>query len=96
VRVVALAEPVTNWVFTPHAKMEMARRSIGEQTVMDVLARPEQRHSVRTGREVLQSRLVLDGANYIVRVFVDTDRVPAEVVTVYRSSKIAKYWRPNP
>jgi uncharacterized protein YuzE len=32
----------------------------------------------------------LDGRRYVVRVFVDIDRVPAEVVTVYRSSKIAK------
>ena len=88
--------PVTDWVLTSHAKAEMARRSISEQTVMDVLSRPEQRHSVRMGREVLQSRIVLEGAHYIVRVFVDTDRIPAEVVTVYRSSKIAKYWRHNP
>lgn len=30
---------------------------------------------------------------FIIRVFVDTNRSPAEVVTAYRSSKIAKYWR---
>ena len=30
---------------------------------------------------------------YLVRVFVDIDREPAEVVTVYRTSKIGKYWR---
>jgi hypothetical protein len=30
---------------------------------------------------------------YLVRVFVDVDRTPAEVVTVYRTSKMAKYWR---
>jgi hypothetical protein len=29
---------------------------------------------------------------YLVRVFVDVDRQPAEVVTVYRTSKIYKYW----
>jgi len=63
---------------------------------MDVLAHPEQRYFVRPGREVLQSRLVMDGANYIVRVFVDTDRNPTDVVTVYRSSKIAKYWKASP
>jgi len=91
-----MAEPVANWVFTSHAKTEMARRSINEQTAVDVLARPEQRHFVRTGREVFQSRVMMNGNSYIVRVFVDTDRNPAEVVTVYRSSKIAKYWRPAP
>jgi len=30
---------------------------------------------------------------YLVRVFVDMDRHPAEIVTVYRTSKVSKYWR---
>lgn len=30
---------------------------------------------------------------YLVRVVVDIDREPAEVVTAYRTSKISKYWR---
>lgn len=30
---------------------------------------------------------------YILRVFVDMDRDPVEVVTVYRTSKLSKYWR---
>jgi hypothetical protein len=29
----------------------------------------------------------------LLRVFVDVDRDPPEVVTVYRTSKIEKYWR---
>ena len=29
---------------------------------------------------------------YLIRVVVDIDRHPAEVVTVYRTSKIPKYW----
>ena len=33
------------------------------------------------------------GQEYLVRVFVDIDRDPAELVTVYRTSKIGKYWR---
>ncbi|GAG48402.1 unnamed protein product, partial [marine sediment metagenome] len=30
--------------------------------------------------------------SYLIRVFVDGDRKPAEVVTAYRTSKIDKYW----
>lgn len=30
---------------------------------------------------------------YLVRIVVDVDRKPAEVVTVYRTTKMAKYWR---
>jgi hypothetical protein len=35
----------------------------------------------------------IDKKTYLVRVFVDVDRRPAEVVTVYRTSKMEKYWR---
>lgn len=42
---------------------------------------------------MLQSRIELKGRIYLVRVFVDIDRVPPEVVTAYRTSKIEKYWR---
>ncbi len=90
-----MAKPFDNWVLTPHAIVEMQRRGIDEQTVAHVLAQPEQRTSVRAGREVAQSRMTIEGTVYIVRVFVDTDRVPAEVVTVYRTSKVAIYWRPS-
>jgi hypothetical protein len=91
-----MAEPVRQYLITPHAAFEMGRRRVVERIVQGVLAAPEQRHSVRAGRDVLQSRIVFDGKTYLVRVFVDVDRSPAEVVTVYRTSRIAKYWRAAP
>jgi len=30
---------------------------------------------------------------YLLRVFVDMDREPPKVVTVYRTNKIRKYWK---
>jgi hypothetical protein len=30
---------------------------------------------------------------HLLRVFVDIDRQPAEVVTAYRTSKVEKYWK---
>lgn len=60
---------------------------------MEILAAPEQRESIRVGRDVLQSRVMIGETQYLVRVFVDADRMPAEAVTVYRTSKVAKYWR---
>jgi hypothetical protein len=71
----------------------MERRGVDETVVRRVLAAPEQRESVRLGRDVLQSRIEIDKKTYLVRVFVDVDRRPAEVVTSYRTSKIEKYWR---
>jgi len=86
---------VPNYVLTEHALFEMKRRGIGEEVLREVLVSPEQTSDVRPGRVVLQSRVLMGDPpkRYLVRVFVDIDREPAEVVTVYRTSKLGKYWR---
>jgi hypothetical protein len=83
-------------VLTPHASTELRRRGLDEAIVRQVLAAPQQRRIARDGRDVLRSRLEIGGKQYLIRVFVDVDRSPAEVVTVYRTSKIAKYWSGEP
>ena len=74
----------------------MRRRGFDEDILRIVLASPEQRVEIRTDRVVLQSKVAMEGRTYLVRVFVDVDRDPAEVVTVHRTSKIDKYWRTEP
>jgi hypothetical protein len=66
-----------------------------EEDLASVLTNPEQTETVREGRPVYQSRLPSGAppATYLLRVLVDIDRTPPEVVTVYRTSKVAKYWR---
>jgi hypothetical protein len=91
-----VAEPIHDYVITSHAAREMRRRGIGEATLHQVMAGPEQRHNLRLGRDVLQARVELEEKTYLLRAFVDVDRRPAEVVTIYRTSKIAKYWRTEP
>jgi hypothetical protein len=73
----------------------MERRALDEEVIRAILLSPEQRDEIRTGRIVLQSRVWMGAPakHYVVRVFVDVDRDPAEVVTVYRTSKLSKYWR---
>jgi hypothetical protein len=91
----AKPKPITKYLLTAHAKEEMTRRQINEDDVAKVLTVPEQVEAVRKGRSVYQ--LCIESGKppkrYLLRVFVDTDRQPAEVVTVYRTSKITKYWR---
>lgn len=84
------------YVITSHAAGEMRRRGIDEAVLRKVMGAPEQRHNIRLGRDVLQARIELSGKTYLLRAFVDVDRKPAEVVTVYRTSKMAKYWRAAP
>lgn len=87
--------PFRDYVITDHATFEMKRRAIPLELVQRVLENPEQRLAIRKGREVFQSRIQMGGKQYAVRVFVDIDRAPPEVVTVCRTSKINKYWEKN-
>jgi Domain of unknown function (DUF4258) len=88
-------EPIHDFIFTDHALSEMARRQITENDVKAVLAKLEQTEMVRKGRAVYQSRIKMGEPpkTYLLRVFVDIDPRPSYVVTVYRTSKIEKYWR---
>ncbi|MDB5289055.1 MAG: hypothetical protein JWL69_296 [Phycisphaerales bacterium] len=74
-------------VMTGHALLQMGKRQITEVDVRAVLNRPEAVIPVRAGRVIAQSLI----GEYLVRVFVDVDRDPPEVVTAYRTSKIEKY-----
>jgi len=72
---------------TAHAAERMEARGIQEQEVMGVLANPEQILLLRNGRIVAQAVR----GRFLVRVIVDVDRTPPEIVTAYRTSKIEKY-----
>jgi hypothetical protein len=85
-----MKDDLSRAVLTGHAVSEMERRSVSELEVRKALAYPKETFRVRMGRIVVQSA-AQDG--YILRVFVDVDRSPPEVVTVYRTSKIGKYSR---
>ena len=89
------AEAIADFVITAHAALEMRRRGLDEDTVRSVLMAPEQRVEARPGRVIVQSRIQLGDPPkaFLLRVFVDVDRQPAEVVTAYRTSKVEKYWR---
>jgi len=87
------AEPVTDYIITDHAITELTLRRLSTEVIDSVLRNLEQRLEVRPSRVVFQSRIQESGSEYLVRVFVDIDRTPAEVVTAYRTSKVSKYWR---
>lgn len=88
-------EIVGGYLLTSHAAGQARRRGIELERVREVLLSPEQRVDVRPGRVVLQSRYSLGTPPrmYLLRAVVDTDRFPLEVVTVYRTSRVDRYWR---
>lgn len=87
--------PIHKFELSDHALMEMERRNITQESVREILAAPEQVEMVREGRSIYQAIIKLGDPlkPYVLRVFIDIDRDPPRVVTVYRTSKIDKYWR---
>jgi hypothetical protein len=67
---------------------------IGAKLVMNsVLDSPQQILLEREGRKVYQSKLEFgNGKIFLLRVILADDVEPKVVITVYRTSKIEKYW----
>lgn len=77
-----------------HARNEMSRRGITEDLVQAVLQNPGQIVDEYGNMKAYQSITGPEtGENYLVRVIVNDTVEPKIVVTVYKTSKINKYWR---
>ncbi|MEW6165955.1 MAG: DUF4258 domain-containing protein [Pseudomonadota bacterium] len=81
-----------DFILTEHARSEALRRQIPLEWIEAAMALPEQVQPGSNNRKVYQSRIVADGKNYLVRLIVEDWHRPPVVVTVYRTSKIEKYW----
>jgi hypothetical protein len=80
---------------TDHAYAEAEARGIPLSVLQSVVESPEQIVDAHSERSVYQSKVDINGKRYLVRAIVEnTD--PLTIVTVYRTSKIEKYWRDEP
>lgn len=79
--------------FTAHALEQLESRGLDRAVVEHVLQNPEQVREERLGREARQSRVHFPDGEYLLRVIVDRRTIPPDVVTVYRTRYIGKYWR---
>lgn len=75
-----------------HAATEIARRGLPAAEVQKAIVNPAQVVPIRAGRVALHHRYFEGGREYLLRIFVDIDRDPPVIVTLYRTSKIEKYW----
>jgi len=79
---------------TKHAQKEMRRRKIPEKLLNETLSAPQQVVPGKKGRKVYQSKLDFGrGKIFLLRAVVADQHDPAVVITLYRTSKIEKYWR---
>ena len=82
-----------NHELSKHVQQEMARRGIPLAVLESVLAAPAQKVPEHGDVVCYQSKMEINQKMYLVRVMVNEKLRPPRVVTVYRTSKINKYWK---
>ena len=82
-----------NFVFSGHAKQELVNRRIPQELAEGVLQNPQQKFPDSEDTVCYQSVVEFDAKRCLLRLFVNETVDPAVVATVYRTSKIEKYWR---
>lgn len=82
-----------NFKFSSHALEEIKKRKIPIALVQKVLEKPQQILEQDEDITIYQSQLDFGtGKDYLLRVFINIKVNPAVIVTLYRTSKISKYW----
>ena len=83
-----------NILITEHADFEMQRRQIPLSLVQRVVQEPQQIVPSRKGRLIYQSRFFdeQEDKEMLLRVVLDIEGDDFWVVTVYKTSRIEKYW----
>lgn len=84
-----MSEPMYH--LSDHARKEAERRGIPLEVVQSIMEAPGQIVDVHSQRRAYQSKVIMDGKLYVVRAIVERVN-PLTVITVYRTSKIEKYW----
>jgi hypothetical protein len=82
-----------NYYLSDHVREEIARQRIRLTVVESVLNNPDQKVPKYGDVVCYQSKININQKEYLVRVMVNEAVIPPKVVTVYRTSKIRKYWK---
>jgi hypothetical protein len=80
-----------NYLYSQHALKQMELRDIPEEMVDRVLSKPDQ--TVEKENLLVFQSIIKDlhEQYFLIRVFVNVNKTPPLVVTVYKTSKIEKY-----
>ena len=81
-------------VIAGHASFEAERRNIQEEFIRDVVKNPQQKLPSKKGRVIVQNRYYdkLENKEMLIRVIGIETSEKFEVITVYKTSRINKYW----
>lgn len=82
-------------VITGHAMFEANRRNISEEFIKSVVESPQQKLPSKRGRVIVQNKYFdeTEAKEMILRVVGTDSTEEFKVITVYKTSKVDKYWK---
>jgi hypothetical protein len=78
-----------------HAEEELIIRDIPRELLEQVMRAPQQIIRATETADIYQSKVQMREREYLLRVVVAHDVEPKLVITLYRTTKIDKYWSPD-
>ena len=81
-----------NYFLSNHAKEKIKIRKIPINLIEEVLNYPQQTIE-QDDLTIFQSIIKIKDIEYLLRIFVNTDKIPDLIVIVYLTNNISKYWR---
>ena len=83
-----------DFVFSNHAEEQLLRRGLNRDTVLQVVLFPDNiiTDGDETSISVYQSIIIENEQMFLYRIFVNTIKDPLVIITLYRTTKIKKYY----
>ena len=81
-------------ILSAHAVFEAKRRDIDEKLIQSMVMEPQQKISSKKWRVVVQGRYFdhIENKEMLLRIIGKETPDKFEVITIYKTSKIKKYW----
>jgi hypothetical protein len=79
-----------NYVFSKHALEQLKIRNITEKSVNEIVEYPKKTIEFDECIKIYQAMIEPEKL-FLLRVFINTCKEPAVIITVYKTSKIKKY-----
>ena len=81
-------------IVTDHARFEAQRRHIDLDLALSIIGNPQQKIPSRKNRAVLQGRHYdnIENKEMLLRAIVEPAGDTLKVISIYKTSRIAKYW----
>ena len=85
--------PFVSFSISKHAEEEMLRRQISPEQVASLMEHPDQIVEAHGGLVCYQCLSAKDGKPCLLRAVINEAANPKKIVTIYRTTKINKYWK---